>query len=414
MVRQNEGETVSGRFSGIPREHGPPEGPLAGVRVLDLTSVIMGPLATQVLGDMGADVITVEKAGGDTNRAMGKGPHPQLSGIALNLLRNKRSVSLDIKVDQGRDVLLRLAETCDVFVTNIRRQALRRARLLYGDIAARCPDVIYCEAHGFPTGDEREDLPAYDDIIQAESGIADAAFRQAGAPLLAPTLVADKVSGLTLVYAICAALFRRERTGLGEHIEVSMVEATRAWVLVEHGGAAICRPPLAEAGYARILTPNRRPQRTADGWINVLPYSQRNYDALFRAGHRADLVGDPRHASVRGRVENADFLYRELGAIMPLRTTDEWLDFCREEDIPAAAVATLDDLVDDLPDAVHPDAGTYKEIQPAVRFGRTPMSVRRPAPLIGGDTDEVLRKLGYTPQEIEDMRCRGVIPAPDP
>src|ERR1700728_2649106 len=165
-----------------------PTGPLAGWRVLDLSAVVMGPLATQILGDLGAEVIVVENHHGDTNRVMGSGPHLQLSGVALNLLRNKRNISLDIRSGDGRDALLRVAATCDVFITNVRPGALKRARLEYQDLAAVRPDIVYCEAHGFPLGSEREDDPAYDDVIQAESGIADAARRQTGRPQLAPTL----------------------------------------------------------------------------------------------------------------------------------------------------------------------------------------------------------------------------------
>ena len=234
-------------------------GPLAGVRVLDVTSVVMGPYATQLFGDMGADVIAVEPAHGDTNRAMGPGPHRQLSGVALNLLRNKRNVSINFKHPEGRRALLAVAATCDVFVTNLRPSALERAGLTYEDIATVRPDVVYCQAQGYPVGSDRQDEPAYDDVIQAQSGVADAATRVSGQPMLAPTLLADKVCGLTIAYAVSAALFRRSQTGLGEHIEVPMLETVEAFALVEHGAAAVSVPPLGPAGYGRILTPHRRP-----------------------------------------------------------------------------------------------------------------------------------------------------------
>ena len=391
-----------------------PDGPLAGVRVLDLTAVIMGPLATQIMGDLGADVIVVENHHGDTNRVMGPGPHPQLSGISLNLLRNKRNVALDIRSDAGRDALLRIAATCDVVVTNIRPGGLRRARLCYADLAAVRPDVVYCEAHGFPLGSEREDDPAYDDIIQAESGVADAARRQHGVPLLASTLLADKVCGLTIAYAVMAALFRRERTGLGEHIEVPMADTVKAWMLVEHGSGAISSPPLRSAGYPRILTPNRRPQQTEDGWINVLPYSRANYDALFGAGGRTELVGDARYQSGRARIVNADFLYGQVADILATGTSAAWLAFCRQHDIPAAAVESLDDMVGELPIATHPDAGDYRVIPSPVRFAGAPAAVRRHAPLIGAHTDEVLAEVGYSPAAVAALRASGAIPGAPP
>ena len=339
-------------------------GPLTGIRVLDLTSVIMGPLATQILGDLGADVIVVEGARLDTNRVMGAGPHPMLSGIALNLLRNKRSICLDLKHARGREVFLRIAERCDVLVTNLRPGPLRRLRLEYADIAAVRPDIVYCHAHGFASDSPRADDPAYDDIIQSASGVADAIFRATGRRNLAPTLLADKVCGLTIVYSVLAALFDRTRTGQGQRIEVPMLDTVTAFMLTEHGSAAIGRPRQGPAGYPRILTPFRRPQRTSDGWISVLPYSRRHYEELFRKGGRSDLLGDERIASGRARIANSDFLYEVVAEIMPQQTTGEWMAFCSDTMIPASPVADLDGLVDALPDAFHPLVGDYKVVPP--------------------------------------------------
>ena len=218
-------------------------GPLDGIRVLDLSSVVMGPLATQILGDLGADVITVENRDGDINRVMGPGPHPGLSGVSLNLLRNKRNISLDIAHPDGRAALLRVAAGCDVFVTNLRPGSVGRLRLRYPDVAAVRPDVIYCQAHGFPSDSPQADAPAFDDIIQAACGVPDVLRRANGLPDLMPTLLADKVSGLVLAYSIMAALFHRARTGEGQQVEVPMADAMLAFLLVEHGSGAISRPP---------------------------------------------------------------------------------------------------------------------------------------------------------------------------
>jgi crotonobetainyl-CoA:carnitine CoA-transferase CaiB-like acyl-CoA transferase len=373
----------------------------------------MGPLATQILGDLGADVVCVEVPGGDTNRYMGPGPHPDLSGVALNLLRNKRNVALDLRSPEGREAVLRIAAGCDVVVTNIRPGGLRRAGLTYDDVAARHPDVIYCEAHGWPLGSDREDEPAYDDVIQAASGVADAARRTGGRPLLAPTLLADKVCGLTIAYAVMAALFRRERSGGGEHIEVPMADTATAFVLVEHGAAAVPRPVAGPAGYGRVLAEHRRPQQTSDGWVHVLPYSVRHYDDLLDGAGMGDLVGDDRYASAGDRIRHADFLYGCVEEAVATWTTEGCLAFCRARGIPATAVASLEDLVDELPDAEHPVAGTYKQIPPPVRFAHAPAGVRLPAPLIGQHTDEVLAEAGYDPQGIAALREAGVIPAPD-
>jgi crotonobetainyl-CoA:carnitine CoA-transferase CaiB-like acyl-CoA transferase len=366
---------------------GMPAGLLEGVRVLDLTSVVMGPYATQVLGDLGADVINVEGSQVDINRLMGVGPHPELSGVALNLLRNKRSVALDLKHPDGRAALMRLAASCDVFVTNLRVGALERARLTYDDVAAVRPDVVYCEAHGFARGTARDDDPAYDDVIQAASGLADAAQIQFGAPQLAPTILADKVCGLTIAYAVAAALF------------------------VEHGAAAIPQPPLGPAGYPRILVPHRRPQRTIDGWIHVLPYSLAHYRAIFVEGGRADLLDDERVATSRSRIANSDILYQWVADVMATRTTAEWLTFCRGAGVPVTEVGRLEELVAALPAAEHPVAGTYKEIPPPVRFAEAPSSVRRPAPLLGEHTDEVLDEVGYSADDIAALRESGAVPS---
>ena len=384
-------------------------GALQGIRVLDLTSVVMGPMATQILGDLGADVITVENAAGETNRVMGPGPHSALSGTSLNLLRSKRNIALDLKHPDGHGVLVRLAATCDVFVTNLRPSSLGRLRLTYDEVRHARPDVVYCQAQGFPADTDRANDPAYDDIIQSATGVADAARRAYGEPRLVPILVADKVVGLTIVYAVLAALFHRERSGEGQHIEVPMTQAMTAFMLVEHGAGGVSQPPAGPAGYQRILTPERRPQRTADGWINVLPYSKQQYDTLFAAGGREDLLGDARYADGRARIANSDFLYQQVRAILVQRTTDEWLAFCGDNEIPATPVVTLEELLAEQPVMTHPLAGDYRHIRPAARLAATPMQASRPAPLPGQHNREILREAGYSDGDIDDLLTRGVL-----
>jgi crotonobetainyl-CoA:carnitine CoA-transferase CaiB-like acyl-CoA transferase len=365
------------------------EGPLAGIRVLDLTSVVMGPLCTQMLGDLGADVIVVERFGGDTNRVMGTGPHPELSGISLNLMRNKRSVSLDLRTPEGQAAVRALIPTCDALVTTMLPGSLHRLRLTYADVAPLRPDIVYAQAQGFPLDTERADDPAYDDIVQSATGVADVMARVAGEPALVPIIFADKVCGLILSQAVLAALLYRQRTGQGQHIEVPMVDAMRSFVLVEHGAAAIPEPASGPAGYPRILTRERRPQRTADGWISILPYSRAHYEALFREGGRGALVSTELYADARARIKHSDTLYQVVRSIVAERPTQHWLDFCSREHIPASRIVTLDEMVDALPVHQHPVVGGYRYIPPAARFSLTPQSIRRPAPLIGQDTDEV-------------------------
>ena len=338
--------------------------PLDGIRVIDLTSVIMGPLATQLLADQGADVIAIEDRRGDTNRSMGVGAHRELSGVAINLLRNKRSVGLDIKSDAGYEALGRLVATADVVVTNLRPGSRERAGLTYAALSAFRPGLIFCAAAGYPVDHELADAPAYDDVIQAASGIVDLNLKIGLPPVLMPTLIADKSAGLVIANAVLAALVRRERTGEGSDLTIAMTEVMRAYLLVEHGANAIAEPPLGPAGYPRILNPDRRPHPTADGMISVLPYDEHHYETIFRLGGREDLLDDPRIATRRSRIENGPSLYQEVAAILQQRSTAEWLELLRAAGIPVAEVATIDEMVAALPIADHPHAGRYRVTPP--------------------------------------------------
>ena len=368
---------------------GPLAGPLDGIRVLDLTSVIMGPYATQILGDLGADVISVEERHGDTNRFMGPGPHRELSGVSLNLLRNKRNVCLDLKVEADRDLFLQIAATSDIVVTNLRPGPLRRLRLTYDDVRAVRSDVIFCEAHGFREDSPQANDPAYDDVIQAASGLADAIDRVTGEPRVVPSIIADKVCGLTIVYSVLAAVVHRQRTGEGQHIEVPMLDTMRAFTLVEHAAGATPVPAMGPAGYGRVLSPSRGPQPTADGWISVLPYTNRHWHLVLGEVGRGALMDDPRMATGRDRVNNADFAYGALAEVLRMHTTEYWMGLCEANDVPATRIGRLDDIVADLPVVEHPVVGRYHEIPIPVRFSATPGSIRRPAPFIGEHTNEI-------------------------
>lgn len=381
-----------------PPRQDPHRGPMAGVRVLDLTRVVMGPLATQVLADQGADVIMLEAAEGDTNRVMGPGPHPELSGISLNLLRNKRSVVVDLKSAEGRRAVEQLVRGCDVVVSTMRPHVLVRLGLDYESVKALREDVVYCQAQGFAVGSPRADEPAYDDIIQVASGVSDLMERVTGEPALMPTIFADKVCGLVMAQAITAALLERARTGRGRHVEVPMNTAMAAFMLVEHGAGAISEPPVRApgrpaTGYPRVLSPDRRPHPTSDGWVHLLPYRPEHYAALFAEAGLPGAADDPRYVDLRATIANSDSLYRDVRKITPTRTTAQWLDYCRQAGIPATAVARIQDLVDELPVVDHPHAGPYRVIPPMALFHGTAGTVPSPAPLIGEHTLAVLDNL---------------------
>jgi crotonobetainyl-CoA:carnitine CoA-transferase CaiB-like acyl-CoA transferase len=295
-------------------------------------------------------------------------------------------------------------------VTNLRPAPLQRLRLTYADLVQVRPDVIMCQAHGWPSDSPAAHQPAYDDIIQAASGIADAyALQTLGDPQLAPTLVADKVSGLTITYAVLAALFHRQRTGDGQFVEVPMIDALTSFTLVEHGCSAIPEPRLGPAGYSRILSPNRRPFRSSDGHVSVLPYSAANYNALFRDGGRHDLVDDERVQTTRQRLAHADSLYADLQPIIAERPTSHWLQFCALHDIPCSSIRTLDQLVDELPIVHHPLVGDYRLIPPPVRFSSTPANVHRHAPRLGEHGREVLAEVGVSDDELDAWQASGAL-----
>ena len=371
----------------------------------------MGPLATQILGDLGGDVITVESRDGDINRTMSSGPVRGLSGVSLNLLRNKRNVRIDLSRPEGRSAVLRIAAGCDVLVTNLRPASVRRAGLDYPAVANVRPDIVYCQATGFASDSPEAGKPAFDDIIQAASGVQDLMSMAGLPPALVPMLLADKVSGLVTAYAVIAALFHRERTGQGQRVEIPMIDAMRAFVLVEHGASAISLPPRGPAGYPRILTPLRATAATADGWIALQPHRDEHWHALVSAAGLDELAGDPRLTS-RSLWREPGFGYATLSRVLATRTTAEWLGFCAAHGIPAAPAASLDEVIGALPEAEHPEAGRYRLIPPPARFSATPAAVRRPAPRVGQHTREVLAEAGLTEEQIAALAEAGVLRSP--
>ena len=383
-------------------------GPLAGVRVIDLTTVVFGPSATQVLGDLGADVVKVEPPGGDISRAAGHGRSPGMGHFFLNANRNKRSVVLDLKDPEHRDALLALCAGADVLVYNIRPAAMQRLRLGYEDVRAVNPRIIHAGGVGFGQSGPYAARPAYDDLMQAMSGSANLLGRvlpespEGDRPTYVPINFCDRVSGLHLVYAIIAALYARERTGVGQAIEVPMFETMSAFVLADNLGGATFDPPEGSMGYSRIVTRGRRPYATRDGHITVLPYNDKHWGEALELFGRTDLARDPRFATQAQRSRNADAVYEFIAGELAKRSTAEWLELLADTDIPHARINAIEDLPDDphltavgfFERYHHPHEGDLVRTRHPVEFSATPASVRRPVPRLGEHTAEVLREAG--------------------
>jgi crotonobetainyl-CoA:carnitine CoA-transferase CaiB-like acyl-CoA transferase len=396
---------------------GPATGPLSGIRILDLTSVVLGPIATQILGDYGADVIKIEGTDGDLMRANGVSRNPGMSSIFLAINRNKRSLALDLKTAQGREIFMKLVTDVDVLVHNMRVPAIDRLGLGYDMVCAVNPSIVYCAATGFgQTGPDRF-KPAFDDIIQAACGMAGLMGKASGSPDYVPTLMADKTAGMAVVNAVLAALLHRERFGQGQYVEVPMLETMVAFTMAEHMGGLTFEPTQGDAGYARIVSGGRTPVRTADGHMAMLPYSPAHWVALFRRTGREDLLQvydlSDRH-KVNGCIRA---LYHELGELTPLRPTAAWIELCEELDIPATPIYELEDLLEHphlkavalFQSVEHPSEGPIRILRPATLFGVTPASVHRPAPLLGQHSQDILQDLGYTAAQREALRTEGVV-----
>ena len=322
-------------------------GPLAGIRVIDITTIVLGPIATQILGDMGADVIKVEPPDGDSTRYIGPSRTHAMGSYFASLNRNKRSLALDLKKAAPRAALLGILETADVLVHNMRPAAAQRLGLDYQSLALRNPRLIYASASGFRKDSSMQEFPAYDDLIQGLAGIAALNAGPDGAPRYFPSVLADKLTGTMLAAMVGMALFHRERTGQGQEIHVPMMETMVSFVLIEHMHHGVFGEPEKGLGYPRLLTPHRRPYRTKDGYICVIAHSDAQWSRLFQAIGRPELISDPRFASVRARSANIDAVYATLTEGMTQRTTAEWVAELRAADIPCGPVNTLEDLFND-------------------------------------------------------------------
>jgi crotonobetainyl-CoA:carnitine CoA-transferase CaiB-like acyl-CoA transferase len=387
-------------------------GPLSGLIVVEFATVLMAPLTGQILGDLGADVIKIEGTTIDASRLMGAGPHPELSGVAMNLHRNKRSIQLNLRDPAGCEVVQKLLARADVFLTNARPSALASLGLAYDNLSEDNPCLVYCETHGFRSDGPDRELPAFDDVIQSGTGIPRLQEAVGLGVSFVPAVLADKIAGLTAAYAIMAALVNRAATGRGQRVEVPMFDSVLAFNLVEHLAAAV--QPGQPAGYKRILTEHRRPHKTSDGYLAILPYSDVQWVGLYEAAGHGDELAHPYFRDRFSRNQHSDFVYASLARLIAERSTEEWLSLCRTLDIAAARVPSLDEIVADpglhrgvIDEATHPLTGPYRQIRPPAIFDRTPAAVRRAAPLIGQHTIELLREIGVPASEIESLLTTG-------
>ena len=374
-------------------------GPLAGVRVVDLTAMVMGPYCTQIMADMGADVIKIEPPTGDATRYISVGPEPGLSGVFVNVNRGKRSVVLDLQCENDKQALAELIRTSDVFIHSMRYKAIFKLGLSYAEVAQLNPAIIYTNCYGYGRRGPDRDLTAYDDTIQADCGLVAAQELLTGEANYAGTIIADKVTGLTALYSTMMALYHRERTGEGQEVEVSMFETMASFMLVEHANGAMFSPPLGAAKYPRVVSRNRRPYPTRDGQISALVYNDKQWSAFI--GAVQPDWNDPVFDTLEQRAKQIDHVYSLLARTFLQRTTQEWLDLLRSLDIPAAPVRSLDQLFDnphlnavDFFETVQTPQGAVRFPGVPTWFSQTPGRVHGGTPALGEHTQEVLCEVG--------------------
>ena len=387
-------------------------GPLEGVRVVDLTSVVVGPLATQILADHGAEVIKVESPSGDLGRTIGGlGVTPGMGPKFLHLNRNKRSIVLDLKKPAGHEALMRLVERADVLIWNVRPAAMARMKLGYDDVRAVNPKIIYCGMFGFGQGGRYREKPAYDSIIQGSAGVAALHHRAAGEPRYLPMVVADKTVGLISVQMILMALYHRERSGEGQAIEIPMFENMAAFVLTEHMYMKTFQPPRGPTGDPRLLDPQQKPLPTKDGYICISANTNAQAFAFFDAIGRPELKTDPRFESIAARFRNVGEYFKLRAEALTQKTTAEWMDVLDRCDVPAMPYHTLDTLMDDphlkevqLFETVdHPTEGPIVNLTLPNKLSRGARRDFIPAPKLGQHSVEILQELGFSSDAIDAM-----------
>lgn len=376
-----------------------PKGPLAGIRVVDLTAMVFGPYATQIMADMGADVIKIEPPAGDATRYINAGPTPALGGVFTNVNRGKRSLVLDLRQEEDKATLRALIATADVFIHSMRGKAIAKLGFDYQAVKAIRPDIIYTNCYGYSRRGPDGDKPAYDDTIQAECGIPHLQQLMTGKPDFMATIIADKVAGLTGLYATMMALFHRERTGEGQEVEVSMFETMASFMLTEHASGMLFEPPLGPAHYHRVVARNRKPYATKDGHVAALVYNDKHWNAFVAAVNPPWATEE--FDTLAKRAKQIDRVYGLLGETFAERTTQEWLELLEALHIPAAPLRTTDELFDNAHlnaigffETVETPQGPVRFPGVPTWFSQTPGRVAGGAPELGAHSREVLDELG--------------------
>jgi crotonobetainyl-CoA:carnitine CoA-transferase CaiB-like acyl-CoA transferase len=390
-------------------------GPLDGIKILELTSVVLGPWACQILADMGAEVIKVEPPRGDSNRTLGAYRNKGMAALYLTCNRNKRDIVLDLKQPAAREALMKIAADVDIVIHNNRPQVMTKLGLTYEDFKVVKPDIIYCGTYGYGKDGPYGAKGALDDSIQAAGGVAVLNEMVLGEPRYLPTVLADKTTAMAVAYSVNAALFHRERTGEGQQIEVPMFEHMVYFVMAEHLWGMTFEPPIGKPGYERLMSYHRKPYKTKDGYIAILPYMDSHWEIFCKKAGREDLLDDPRFKTLSDRVGNIDDTYQETAKTMATRTTGEWIELFGDTSVPTIIMNTLESLKDDphleavdfWQEMDHPTEGQIRMTRFPVNFSATPAEVRRHAPQLGEHSVEILREVGLDQADIDALLASG-------
>ena len=388
--------------------------PLSGIRVIDLTSVLFGPYATQMLADLGADVIKVEAPEGDPTRHIGPSRHSMMAAGFLGINRNKRSLVLDLKKDLAQQVLWRLIETADVFVHNIRPQKIAKLGFAADKVMAANPKLVYGALHGYLEGGLNAGRPAYDDVIQGGSGVAAAFLARDGEPAYAPSVIADKSAGLIAANALTAALFQRLRQQQGVYVEVGMFESMVAYTLLEHQFGLVFSPAAGGGGYSRVISPQRKPYATRDGYICMLAYTDKQWQTFWQLADTQDYAQDARFTSMSARTKHTDTLYEIVGDIIKTNSSSFWLEKLSAAEIPCGPINTFDDLMSDehlqsvdfFRPYTHPSEGQLFAMDTGMKFNRMSLPIRHHQPQLGEHNREILEDLGFEPNAINELLAK--------